>query len=77
MSHPRVIRALIAKSISEKEHALMSLELLTEKAVGIGDHTADDFLKDAELSLQRLVDADDKLEALYKYFPEGKLIDKD
>jgi hypothetical protein len=74
MSNPRLIKALVAKAISEKEHALMSLELLTEKAVGIGDHTANDFLNDAEIALQRLVDAEDKLEVLKKYFPDGKLI---
>jgi len=74
MSNPRLINALVAKAISEKEHALMSLELLTEKAVGIGDHTANDFLNDAEIALQRLVDAEDKLEVLHKYFPDGKLI---
>jgi hypothetical protein len=74
MSNPRLIKALVAKAISEKEHALMSLELLTEKAVGIGDHTANDFLNDAEIALQRLVDAEDKLEVLHKYFPDGKLI---
>jgi hypothetical protein len=55
----------------------MSLELLTEKSVGIGDHTANDFFKDGEIALQRLVDAEDKLEVLKKYFPDGKLIDKD
>ena len=74
MSNPRLIKALVAKAISEKEHALMSLELLTEKAVGIGDHTANDFLNDAEIALQRLVDAEDKLEVLKKYFPDGKSI---
>jgi hypothetical protein len=73
----RLVKALIANAISEKEQALMSLELLTEKSVGIGDHTANDFFKDGEIALQRLVDADDKLGALKKYFPEGKLIDKD
>jgi hypothetical protein len=77
MSHSRVIKALVSKAVSEKEHALMSLELLTEKPVGIGDHTANDFLNDAEIALQRLVDADDKLEALQKYFPNGKLISND
>jgi hypothetical protein len=77
MSHSRVIKALVAKAVSEKEHALMSLELLTETGVGIGDHTANDFLNDAEIALQRLVDADDKLEALKKYFPDGKLISND
>lgn len=74
MSNPRLIKALVAKAISEKEHALMSLDLLTEKAVGIGDHTANDFLNDAEIALQRLVDAEDKLEILKRYFPDGKLI---
>lgn len=69
MSESRVIRALRAKAIFEREQALMALELLTEKAVGIGDHTANDFFNDAEISLQRLVDAEDKLETLDKYYP--------
>lgn len=71
----RLVKALTANAISEREQALMSLELLTEKAVGIGDHTANDFFKDGELALQKLVDAEDKLEVLRKYFPDGKLID--
>jgi hypothetical protein len=73
----RLVKALIANAISEKEQALMSLELLTEKSVGIGDHTANDFFKDGEIALQRLVDAEDKLEILKKYFPNGKLINDD
>lgn len=68
MKETRVIKALYAKAVADREHALMALELLTEYAVGIGDHTANDFFKDAEIALQRLVDADDKLEALTKYF---------
>jgi hypothetical protein len=47
----------------------MSLELLTEHAAGIGDHTSNDFFKDAQEALQRLVDADDHLETLNRYFP--------
>jgi hypothetical protein len=54
----------------------MALELLTENSVGIGDHTANDFFKDGEIALQRLVDAEDKLETLKKYFHDGKLIDE-
>lgn len=69
MSESRVIRALRAKAIFEREQALMALELLTETGVGIGDHTANDFFNDAEISLQRLVDAEDKLETLDKYYP--------
>jgi hypothetical protein len=68
MTETRVIKALYAKAVADREQALMALELLTEYAVGIGDHTANDFFKDAEIALQRLVDADDKLEALNKYF---------
>jgi hypothetical protein len=76
MSQPRVIKALLSGAIAEREHALMSLELLTEKSIRIGDHTANDFLKDAEIALQRLVDADDKIEAINKYFSTGKLEEK-
>jgi hypothetical protein len=74
MSEFRVIRALRARAIAEREEALMALELLTEKAAGIGDHTVNDFMKDAEIALQRLVDADDKLESLEKYFSDHKLL---
>ena len=71
MKETRVIKALYAKAIADREQALMALELLTEFAVGIGDHTANDFFNDAEIALQRFVDADDKLEALNKYFYNG------
>ena len=42
--------------------------LLTNKAVGIGDHSTGDFFKNAEEALQMLVDSDDKLEAIKKYY---------
>ena len=53
---------------ADKAKALLSLELLGNKAVGIGDHSTEDFYKNAEEALQVLVDADDRLEALSKYF---------
>ena len=53
---------------SDKSKALLSLELLGEKAVGIGDHSTEDFYKNAEEALVMLVDADDRLGALEKYF---------
>jgi len=70
MAQYRVIKALKAQAKADKEKALMALELLTDKAVGIGDHTAEDFLKDAAESLGTLVDADDKLDTLERYFPD-------
>ena len=70
MSQFKVITALKAQAKADKAKALMSLELLTTHPAGIGDHTANDFLKDATESLLLLVEADDKLSALALYFPE-------
>ena len=53
---------------ADKAKALLSLELLGNKAVGIGDHSTEDFYKNAEEALIMLVDADDKLNALGQYF---------
>ena len=49
---------------SDKSKALLSLELLGEKAVGIGDHSTEDFYKNAEEALALLVDDDDRLSTL-------------
>jgi hypothetical protein len=52
---------------AQKSRALLTLELLSKHAAGIGDHSTGDFYKNAEEALQNLVDADDKLETLEKY----------
>jgi|TARA_B100000073_G_C23405162_1_gene440855 hypothetical protein len=64
----RVMNALYAKAIADKEKALMALDLLENQAVGIGDHTANDFFDDAEKALQLLIDAEDKIECLKRHF---------
>ena len=48
------------------------IDLLNNKAVGIGDHSTLDFYKNAEEALAMLVDADDRLTALGKYFSNNK-----
>jgi len=53
---------------ADKAKALLSLDLLGDKAVGIGDHSTEDFYKNAEEALSKLVDADDRLTALEEYF---------
>ena len=70
MKKTRVITALKAQALADKEKALMALDLLENQGVGIGDHTANDFLKDATESLQLLAEAEDKLEMIKKYFSE-------
>jgi hypothetical protein len=67
-----VIEMLRTGALAQKSKALLSLKLLTERPVGIGDHSTVDFYNNAEEALQLLVDADDKLEALDKYFGEGE-----
>ena len=55
---------LMKSAESDKAKALLSLELLGNKAVGIGDHSTEDFYKNAEEALMMLVDANDKLDTL-------------
>jgi hypothetical protein len=61
-------KMLKTEAEAEKAKALLSLELLGNNAAGIGDHSTGDFYKSATESLSMLVDADDKLKALEKYF---------
>jgi hypothetical protein len=64
----KLVDMLRTSAQADKSKALLSLELLGNKAVGIGDHSTGDFYKNAEEALVMLVDADDRLEALNKYF---------
>jgi len=64
----KLVEMLRTSAIADKAKALLSLELLNEKGVGIGDHSTGDFYKNAEEALQMLVDADDRLETLQKYW---------
>ena len=66
----KLIEMLRASALAEKSKALLSLDLLGNKGTGIGDHSTGDFYKNAEEALSMLVDADDKLAALVRYFPE-------
>jgi hypothetical protein len=58
------------KAIADKERANLSLELLTDHAVGIGDHSTEDFHKNLDEALDLLVDAEDRMERLQKKYPE-------
>ena len=61
---------LLKSAEADKSKALLSLDLLSNKAAGIGDHSTDDYYKNAEQALQMLVDADDRIKTLNKYFNE-------
>lgn len=53
---------------ADQAKAKLSLDLLGNHAVGIGDHSTEDFYKNAEEALMMLVDAEDRLEILEKYY---------
>ena len=65
---PELYKMLMTAAEADKAKALLSLELLGNKAVGIGDHSTEDFYKNAEEALSMLVDADDRIKALNSYF---------
>ena len=73
MKKSKIIEALIRQAEADKSKVLMALDLLENQAVGIGDHTANDFFKDANEALELLTDADDKLETLNKYWGDQPL----
>ena len=50
--------------------ARLTLDLLSNKSAGIGDHSTGDFYKNAEEALSLLADATDRLEALESYSNE-------
>ena len=64
----KLFKMLKTSAEADKSKALLSLELLGNKAVGIGDHSTEDFYKNAEEALQMLVDADDRISTLEAYF---------
>ena len=64
----KLVNMLRTSAQADRAKALLSLELLGNKAVGIGDHSTGDFYKNAEEALIMLVDADDRLAAIEKYF---------
>tara|TARA_R110000796_G_scaffold132078_2_gene247565 strand:- start:11 stop:229 length:219 start_codon:yes stop_codon:yes gene_type:complete len=65
---------LYTSAIADKAKAQLTLELLENHAVGIGDHSTTDFYKNAEEALVMLVDADDRLAAIDKYLTTKKVI---
>lgn len=63
-----LFKYLKAKAEADKAKALLSLELLGNNAVGIGDHSTGDFYKNADEAFSDLCDANDRLETLDKNF---------
>jgi len=59
---------LFHKAVTDQEKARLSLELLMNNAVGIGDHSTGDFHQNLDEALDLLVDAEDRLDILQKHY---------
>jgi hypothetical protein len=67
----KLFEMLQSSALADKKMALLSLDLLGNKSVGIGDHSTKDFYENANEALSKLADADDRLEILEKYFSKN------
>lgn len=68
MAQYRVIKMLKAEFKAKKEKALMTLELLIENPAGIGDHSTEDFYKNAEEAIIALAEAEDVLDTIERHY---------
>ena len=66
-----VFTMLKAQAEANRQKALLTLTLLSENPVGIGDHSTTDFYNNASEALQMLIDAEDQLEVLDRYTKGG------
>lgn len=64
------ILALTSQAQADKSAAIASLSILLNHPAGIGDHSTEDLHKNLNEALSKLVDADDRLDTIIKYFPE-------
>ena len=59
---------------ADRAKALLTLDLLDNHPAGIGDHSTEDFYKNAEEALAMLADADERLETIEKYLVKKEVI---
>jgi len=70
----KLVDMLKTSAIADKSKALLTLELLENHPAGIGDHSTEDFYRNAEEALIALADADDRLEAINRYLVKKQVI---
>jgi len=69
-----LVKMLKSAAEADKAKALLTLDLLENHPAGIGDHSTDDFYKNANEALEMLADADDRLDAIEKYLVKKQVI---
>jgi len=66
--NPHLFKMLKTSAEADKAKAMLTLNLLSENPAGIGDHSTNDFYRNAEEALRMLADAEDRLDMLKIYF---------
>lgn len=72
MTNDNLKKMLLTSAEADKAKALLTLDLLGNFGVGIGDHSTKDFYDNAEEALRMLIDADERIETIGKYFGGDK-----
>ena len=71
---PPLYNMLLTSAQADKSKTELTIELLSNYPAGIGDHSTDDFYKNAEDALRMLIDAEERIEMLNKTFLPSKSI---
>ena len=72
---PSLYNMLMTSAIADKAKAELTLDLLSNHPAGIGDHSTEDFYKNAEDALRMLIDVEERIEILSKTFiPQKQVI---
>ena len=66
----KAIKYLWNKAETDLSKAELSLDLLLNNGVGIGDHSTGDFYQNLDEALDIFVDAKDRLEVLKEHYPD-------
>ena len=70
----KLVDMLKRSAEADKAKALLTLDLLENHPAGIGDHSTEDFYKNAEEALSMLADADDRLDAIDIYLSKKEIL---
>ena len=68
--NPHLFKMLKTSAEADRAKAMLTLNLLSEYPAGIGDHSTNDFYNNAEEALNKLAEAEDRLDMLKMYFEE-------
>ena len=71
---PSLYNMLMSSAQADKAKAELTLDLLSNHPAGIGDHSTEDFYKNAEDALRMLIDAEERIGILNKTFTPQKQV---